>query len=85
MKKSFTMQTVYEFAAAKGFTAEDVIIEAQHNYYYDEATDTETEGEVECYTVYFGVEYEEEWFFYFDSLDEPATEWEHHVSDGWEV
>lgn len=84
MKKSYTIETVYEFAAAKGFTAEDVHIQIDRGYWYDE-NDVEHEGEIEGYTVYFGVEYEEEWFFYFDSLDEPATEWEHHAFDGWEV
>lgn len=59
----FTLPEVYDYAAKMGYSKEDVEIQFSE---YDEV-----------WEVSFGHEYTEVWFWEFESLDAPATWYEH--------
>lgn len=59
----FTLPEVYDYAAKMGYSKEDVEIRFSE---YDKV-----------WEVSFGQEYTEAWFWEFESLDAPATWYEH--------
>lgn len=68
----FTLEEVYKYAEEMGYFREDVEIEADSSYDYD--NDLEI---LEGYEVSFGHEYTEMWSWYFEDLTQPATEYDH--------
>jgi hypothetical protein len=57
-----------------GYAKEDVEVEEFMGYDYDEDKEF-----VLSYTVSFGHEYTEMWVWQFDSLEEPAVDYDHLV------
>ena len=60
----YTIKEIYEYAEKMGYKSEDVKIERDEDNKYE---------------VSFGYDYTETWTWYFDSLDAPATDYEHAV------
>lgn len=72
----FTLEEVYQYAEKLGYSREDVEIEEIMGYDYDEEKEF-----FEYYVVSFGHEYTEVWAWYFDSLEETATDYDHDVCE----
>lgn len=70
----FTLEEVYEYAERMGYTREQVEIEEDYSYSYDDDLEI-----LEGYEVSFGHEYTEVWSWYFKDLEQPATDYDHLV------
>lgn len=71
----FTLEEVYKYAEKLGYSKEQVEIKKVCTGY-----DYELEQEIEWeYEVSFGHEWTEAWVWSFESLDEPAVDYEHYI------
>lgn len=70
----FSLEEVYQYAERLGYDREDVEVRQDFGYDYDKE-----EEFPDGYEVSFGHEDSEMWVWEFDSLEEPAWDYEHIV------
>lgn len=74
MFKPFTFEEVVKYAESLGYSREDIEIEEDYSYHYEDDLEV-----LEGYEVSFGHECTEVWSWYFKDLAQPATEYDHLV------